>query len=70
MNSFCYVVAMSGLVHDVDTVYGLMLIANSVWKYFLKYDWCPGNWKLQFSGHHSYFRKYFELLLAVKKGKI
>ena len=26
--------------------------------------------KLQFHGHHSYFRKDFQMLLAVKKGEI
>ena len=31
---------------------------------------CPGNYKLQFPGHHSHFRKDFQMLLAVKETPI
>ena len=44
------------------------LCANSIWKSFLKYEWCPWNCKLQFHGHHSYFRKDFQMLLTLKEG--
>ena len=45
------------------------IILKSAWKY----EWCPENWKLQFSGlseHHSYFRHNCDMLLyvAVYKG--
>ena len=33
---FCFVVALSDLVHDEDTIHGIMVTANSNWKYFLK----------------------------------
>ena len=44
------------------------LCANSIWKSFLKYEWCPWNCKLEFHGHHSYFRKDFKMLLTFKEG--
>ena len=39
---FCFVVAMSGLVHDVEVywLYFTSLTGNNIWKYFLKYEWC------------------------------
>ena len=33
--------------------------------FWLKYVWCPENCELQFSGHHSYFRHNFNIMLAV-----
>ena len=44
------------------------LFATSIWKSFLKYEWCPWNCKLQFHGHHSYFRKDLQMLLTLKEG--
>ena len=44
------------------------LCVNSIKKSFLKYEWCPWNCKLQFHGHHSYFRKDFQMLLTLKEG--
>ena len=44
------------------------LCANMIWKSFLKYEWCQWNCKLQFHGHHSYFRKAFQMLLTLKEG--
>ena len=41
-----------------------MLIANSICKSFLKYE------TFTFHEHHSYFRKDFQMLLAVKEGEI
>ena len=38
------------------------LSVNSIWKSFLKYDWCPLNCKLYFHRHHLYFRKHFQIL--------
>ena len=66
--SFCFVAAILDidLVHDVEAI----LSANSIWKSFLKYEYCRRNCKLQFHGHHSYFRKDFHMLLAVKEGEI
>ena len=34
---FFFVVAICDLVHDVETMYGVMLPANSILKSFLKY---------------------------------
>ena len=42
------------------------LAATSIWKSFLKYEWCPWNCNLQFHGHHSYFRKDLQMLVAVR----
>ena len=47
-----------------------VLTATSIWKSFLKYEWCPWNCILQFHGHHSYFRKDFQMLVAAKEGEI
>ena len=35
---FCFVLAMSEVVHDADAIQGLMYTANSIWKSFLKYE--------------------------------
>ena len=44
--------------------------ANITMKSFLKYERCPENCKLQFFGHHSNFRKDFQILLAVHTGHV
>ena len=52
---FCFVVAICDLVHDVRGYTWPMLAARC---------------NFQFHGHHSYFRKYFQKLFAVKEGEI
>ena len=37
---------------------------------FLKYELCLCSCTLQFHGHHSYIRKDFQMLLAVKEEEI
>ena len=45
----------------------MALIANSIWKSFLKYEIFDGNSNLQFPGHQLYFRKHFQLQLILNK---
>ena len=59
---FCIFVAMSDLVHDVQTV--VHLTANSIWKSSLKYESCQANCKLQFPVHHLYFKIDFQIVLS------
>ena len=46
----CFVLAISDMVHDVDSIFPLPGFTDN---------------KLQFHSHHSYFRKDFQMLLAV-----
>ena len=58
--------AISDLVHNVETRFHLFLTFNSSRKLNFSYlRIMPGNYSLQFPGHHSYFRKYFQMLLAL-----
>ena len=61
------------VMHDVDveTIFHLKLLThtnNS--KSFLKPQVCAENYKLQFPGHHSYFRKDFQMLLVTVDLKV
>ena len=46
------------------------LFASIIWKSFLKYERCLWNCKLQFHGHHFYFRTDFQKSLAINIGHI
>ena len=60
---FCFVGDIFDLVHDVGYTWLVLTVtATSIWKSFLKYEWCPWNCKLLFHGHQSYFRKDFQKL--------
>ena len=64
---FCFVVAMCDLVYDVETIvlHGLILTANIIRIYF-SHD---AQEAVNCSGHHSDFRKYFQMLIAFNKGE-
>ena len=73
MISFGFIFSICDSVHDVEHDYSWpMLIANSIWKYFLKYAICSfhGFCNLQSPGYHLYFQKDFQLRLAVTEGEI
>ena len=67
---------MRDLVHDVATICHLCDVETIQGLYqplraygtFLKHEWRQGNWKTQFLGHHSCFKKILQIivLLAVK----
>ena len=50
---FCFVVAIFDLVHDVQAMHDPMLSANSIWKYFLKYECCQANCSFRSISHIS-----------------
>ena len=49
------------MVHNVEAVFSLLKLLTVSGIFFLKYE---------FHGHYSYFRKYFQLLFAVKEGDL
>ena len=53
---FCFVVAVSDLVHDGEAIHCLSLLLTTSGNLFCN---------LQFHRHHSYFRKDFQMLIAV-----
>ena len=48
-------------MHDVETIFHLSYVLTASGNLFC-------NMKLQFHGHHSYFRKDFQMLLKLKEG--
>ena len=58
-----FFVAILDLLHDADAMHNLCKLLTEF--FFQKYDRCICNCKLHFLGHHSYFTKDFEMLLAV-----
>ena len=42
--------------------------ASCIWNSRLKYECSLGSCKLQFHGHHTYFRKDIQMLLTLKEG--
>ena len=61
---------MCNLMHDVETIHYQCLTANSIWISFMKYECFLGKCKLPVSRHHSYFKKDFQMLLAVNEGEM
>ena len=55
---FCFVVGICDLVQDVATRFHLSYLLTASGNLFCK---------LQFHGHHSYFRKDFQMLLTLKE---
>ena len=67
---FCFVADMCDLVHDVEAIHWLCYLlpasGNVFWNMSDAYETAI----LQFHGHHSYFRKHFQMLVAAKEGEI
>ena len=64
----CFVVAICNLMHDVETIFHLPCVLEI----FSEIRLMPvklqiASLNLQFQGHHSYFRKDFQMLLALKE---